>query len=183
MSLNHAILGILHLHPMTGYDLKTLYFDGSIAHFWQADQAQIYRTLDKLEAQNLVRSELVIQEHRPNRKVYHLTDTGRAEFKSWHLSTQPLPTVREPFLIQLFMARDLPNAEILGLIDAQIALHRERLATYEAISLPPLDDPEIDRWTALQRLTLEMGLASERMYLAWLTLAKETTAGLEEIVQ
>lgn len=180
MSLSHAILGILHLHPMSGYDLKTQYFDGSIAHFWHADQAQIYRTLDKLEALHLVHSELVIQENRPNRKVYHLTDAGRDEFRQWQLSVQPLPSVREPFLIQLFMANELPNSEILRLIAEQIAQHQKRLAAYQAIPLPALEDPQIDRWTALQRLTLEMGLASEAMYLQWLEMAKAVVEQLED---
>src|SRR5579875_1236367 len=44
MSLTHAILGFLNRQPMTGYDLKTQCFDISVAYFWPADQAQIYRT-------------------------------------------------------------------------------------------------------------------------------------------
>jgi DNA-binding PadR family transcriptional regulator len=99
---------------MTGYDLKTQYFDGSIAHFWPADQAQIYRTLDKLEDSGFVTSTLEIQETRPNRKVYSLTDAGREEFAAWMRTTQPLPTLREPFLIQLFMGQELTNAQIIS---------------------------------------------------------------------
>ncbi len=47
MSLKHAILGFLELSPFSGYDLKKA-FDGSVQHFWPADQAQIYRTLNQL---------------------------------------------------------------------------------------------------------------------------------------
>ena len=47
MSLGHAILGFLNREPMTGYDLKTRCFDDDAAHFWTADQAQVYRTLDR----------------------------------------------------------------------------------------------------------------------------------------
>jgi len=49
MSLPHAILGFLREQPLTGYALKTQRFDVSVANFWPADQAQIYRTLDRLE--------------------------------------------------------------------------------------------------------------------------------------
>jgi hypothetical protein len=38
--------------------------------------------------------------------------------------------------------------------------------------LPRLDASAIDRWTTLQRLTLELGLAMEKMYLEWLAVAK-----------
>ncbi len=48
MSLPHAILGFLREQPLTGYALKTQRFDVSVANFWPADQAQIYRTLDRL---------------------------------------------------------------------------------------------------------------------------------------
>ena len=44
MSLKHAVLGFLSIAPMTGYDLRK-HMEESVAHFWPADQAQIYRTL------------------------------------------------------------------------------------------------------------------------------------------
>ena len=49
MSLGHAILGFLSRRPMTGYELKTRCFDQVASHFWTADQAQIYRTLDAID--------------------------------------------------------------------------------------------------------------------------------------
>ena len=39
VSLPHAILGLLAREPMTGYDLKTRWFDRSLRYFWPADQA------------------------------------------------------------------------------------------------------------------------------------------------
>ena len=35
MSLKHALLGILTVRPMTGYELKQ-FFDSSVQHFWNA---------------------------------------------------------------------------------------------------------------------------------------------------
>src|SRR5690349_16257537 len=104
MSLTHAILGLLTQSPMTGYDLKNYSFDTSVAHFWPADQAQIYRTLDKMAEQGWVESRVEFQEDRPNRKVYSITDDGRDELQRWLLLFQPLTPYREPFLIQLFFA-------------------------------------------------------------------------------
>ena len=48
MSLAYAILGLLQQEERTGYDLKTSCFNQTVAHLWSADQAQIYKTLDKL---------------------------------------------------------------------------------------------------------------------------------------
>jgi DNA-binding PadR family transcriptional regulator len=73
MSLAHVILGLLQQQERTGYDLKTECFDDCISHLWPADQAQIYRTLDKLESQGWITCTVEIQHDRPNRKVYRIT--------------------------------------------------------------------------------------------------------------
>ena len=168
MSLPHAILGFLQMKPMTGYDLKTDCFDRSVAFFWPADQAQIYRTLDKLAEQGLVESHVELQEERPNRKVYQITDRGREELARWLQTATPLPTYREPFLVQLFFAGQLGNAEVIELLKAQAEAHQARLADYHSVPLPRLDDPGIDRSTTFQRFTLELGLRTEEAYIAWL---------------
>ena len=82
MSLDFAILGFLNYAPMSGYDLKK-YFDGSVRHFWYADQSQIYRSLAKLKEKDWVEMEVETQEDRPNRKVYSITASGRDAFQEW----------------------------------------------------------------------------------------------------
>ncbi|MCA9914760.1 MAG: PadR family transcriptional regulator, partial [Anaerolineae bacterium] len=140
MSLNHAILGLLRIQPMTGYDLKHLAFDQTVAHFWRADQAQIYRTLDKMAGEGWVTSELEIQEDRPNRKVYQVTPAGEAELERWLREEQALYTHREAFLVQLFFASSLPDEVILQHIESQITGHQARLEAYQQIDMPPSDD-------------------------------------------
>lgn len=168
MSLPHAILGFLNIKPMTGYELKTDCFDNSVHHFWPADQAQIYRTLDKLTEQGLVESQIEYQDDRPNRKVYTITEAGRGELTRWLITPQPLPIHREPFLVQLFFAAPLDNNTLITLLKQQLTAHQEQLATYQQIPLPPLDYPAITREWTLQRLTLENGLRSEQMYIDWI---------------
>jgi DNA-binding PadR family transcriptional regulator len=168
MSLPHAILGILQQQPTSGYDLKTRCFDESIAHFWPADQAQIYRTLDRMSDEGWVESQVEIQQDRPNRKIYSITEAGRVELNRWLRTPQTLPAVREPFLIQVFFARDLPNPTIIGLMQQQLTAHQERLARYHQIPLPGLGDTAADRDLTLQRLTLELGIRIEQAYIDWL---------------
>ena len=78
MELKHAILGLLSIQPMSGYDLNRA-FSNTVAHFWYADQSQIYRTLDKLTANKAITTKVIHQEGKPDRKVHSLTTTGRAE--------------------------------------------------------------------------------------------------------
>jgi DNA-binding PadR family transcriptional regulator len=154
---------------MTGYDLKTQSFDRTVAHFWPADQAQIYRTLDKLAEQGLITSIIEMQTDRPNRKVYSITDAGRAELQQWLLKPQELPLNRESFLVQLFFGGHLTNTELLAQLDAQLELHQQKLALYEQITAPMPDElPHLDRSTRLTVMTLDMGIRLEKMYIDWL---------------
>src|SRR5919106_3571520 len=115
MSLRYAILGFLSVQPMSGYDLKKA-FDGSVGHFWTADQAQIYRTLTQLIEGGLVESSHVAQQGKPDRKEHRLTDVGRAELDDWLASPEePLPT-REPFLLRVFFAGRLGRESVLQML-------------------------------------------------------------------
>jgi PadR family transcriptional regulator, regulatory protein AphA len=175
MSLPHAILGLLQKHPMTGYDLKTQCFDIAVNHFWKADQAQIYRTLDKLIEREWVSNQLEIQHDRPNRKVYSLTELGTIELQRWLAEPQELPIYRDPLLIQVFFGNLLSDAQMLRLLQQNLTVHQKLLDTYEAMpeqfTLPSLNDRHATRDRVMQRLVLEMVLNKERAYIAWLELA------------
>jgi len=172
MSLSHAILGLLRQEPMTGYDLKTRCFDQSINYFWPADQAQIYRTLDKLVDQGWVSFHIETQSPRPSRKVYSLTPAGLVELDRWLQRPQPLPLDREPFLVQLFFAKEVPNEALLGLIRLQAEAHQRKLEEYLHIPLPDAHDPQAAREDVLARLTLDLGIQIEQAYLDWLAEAR-----------
>ncbi|MBD2004521.1 MULTISPECIES: PadR family transcriptional regulator [Cyanophyceae] len=165
MSLAHAILGLLQQQERTGYDLKTGCFDGCIAHLWPADQAQIYRTLDKLVEQGWITCTVEIQSDRPNRKVYSLTEAGLAELIRWLQCPQPLATVREPLLIQMYFAAQLSNDAIINLLEQQLAARREKLAECENIDLPTLGDKAASREQIMQRLVLELVMRREQTYI------------------
>ena len=186
MALPHAILGFLSLEPLTGYDLKTQCFDQSVRYFWSADQAQIYRTLDKLQQEGHIKSELEIQEGKPNRKVYHLTDSGRKVLLKWLREPQELPVFKEPFLMQLYFSEELTNEEILKQIRYQKQQHEERLSEYFAIRdhfeqafEKRAKDPQ-KRAHTLQYLTLKFGIRLEELYLKWLEESEQVIAGLQE---
>ena len=76
MELKHAILGMLSITPLSGYDLNRA-FVGSVAHFWHADQSQIYRTLDRLAADGAIKTKVIRQSGKPDRKVHSLTPSLR----------------------------------------------------------------------------------------------------------
>lgn len=180
MSLAHVILGLLQQQERTGYDLKTECFDQCIAHLWPADQAQIYRTLDKLEAQGWIVCTVQIQHDRPNRKVYQITDAGVAELTQWLQTHQPLPISRDPLLVQLHFAAQLPNDAIIQLLEQEIETRRDKLAECEAIAASSLDDPAASREQRMHRLVVELVTRREQTYLNWLNDAIEMLRTLPE---
>lgn len=168
MSLTYVILGLLQQQERTGYDLKTECFDDCIAHLWPADQAQIYRTLDKLETQGWIACTLEIQHDRPNRKVYRITPAGETALQQWLGTHQPLPICREPLLVQLYFAAQLPNEAIIRLLEQEQLARGQKLIECEAISTSLVDNFTGDREQLLQRLVLELVTGREQTYLDWL---------------
>lgn len=169
MSLEHAILGFLQYKPLTGYDLKSV-FDMSVRHFWPADQSQIYRTLSRLAEQGLAEVEVIEQDDRPDRKVYHITGAGREELLRW--LSAPLPTKGERIaqLVQVFFAGNLTDDEVLALFRGLADHCRQALAVLQQVpeqaetsgENPPARDAFF--WM----LTLDYGIRHTQMTLDWL---------------
>jgi PadR family transcriptional regulator, regulatory protein AphA len=127
MSLEAAILGFLGEQPRSGYDLKTRCFDDAVGDFWTADQAQIYRTLDRLQTANMVSVARKRQSGRPDRKVYSLTDLGRQALTSWMSTPVPLSAPRDSFLLQLYFGASATDGDVTGQLKNRRALHQARL--------------------------------------------------------
>jgi PadR family transcriptional regulator AphA len=189
VSLDFSILGFLDRAASTGYDLKTRAFDTELAHAWSADQAQVYRTLDRLVERRFATVRLVPQRGRPDRKVYSITPSGRAALYDWLSTPHTVPPIRDPLLVQLYFAGRLPDAGVLALIQDARGAYQDRLERLrlevaamaepvqtsrgegdaegagdaEDSTRPPASGPTEERDRALRRMTL---LASTTVYRA-----------------
>lgn len=173
MSLKHAILGFLEIRPLTGYDLKKG-FDGSVQHFWPADQAQIYRTLNKLDEAGLVAVELVEQEDKPDRKVYHITENGRSALYTWLSSTLPPISEREPQMVRIFFSGFVEDETLLLRLQESLTQEQANLAATQAIlaefqqQVEDLPTPAQKRIGFFQLLTVERAILHHQTQIAWL---------------
>jgi DNA-binding PadR family transcriptional regulator len=169
MSLKHALLGFLNYHPYTGYDLKNI-FDSSVQHFWSADQSQIYRTLAQLAEEGLAAMEVVRQADRPDRKVYHITDAGRAELRTFLTGALPMAPPHSAALVLVFFAGQLPDAEVKPIFEQAADSFRRLLRQYEQVPAvierfaAEVGSP---RETFFWGLTLEFGVKAVEAHLAW----------------
>ena len=171
MSLKYAILGFLSFAPLTGYDLKKA-FDRSVQHFWPANQSQIYRTLKRMAADGWVTVSVVEQDDLPDRKVYHLTDTGLTELRRWLAQPHTETGGRSAWLIQVFFAHHLSDAELRALFEQRAAAVRAAVARLggevQGNVVRCAEEFGSAREHLLWQLTLDNGLAHLRAELAWL---------------
>jgi poly-beta-hydroxybutyrate-responsive repressor len=75
------LLFLLAQHPAHGYELmETLNKTEDLA---SADAGNLYRMLNNLESHGFVHSQWDVGESGPARKVYELTEAGRADLAAW----------------------------------------------------------------------------------------------------
>ena len=92
MSLRHALLALLTVEPMTGYDLSKA-FQASVSHVWHAPDSQIYPELRRMEADGLLVGTEVPWGPRGKKREYHVTAAGLDAFRAW--MNEPLSYTRE----------------------------------------------------------------------------------------
>lgn len=169
MSIKHALLGFLNYHPYTGYDLKNI-FDRSIQHFWQADQSQIYRSLAEIADAGWAQIEVIHQEERPDRKVYHITSAGRSELARWLTGPAPVERSHSAPMIMVFFAGMLPNDEAIAIFKQAVTYAQGALAQYDqAPAVIEEYGAEIGsaREVYFWNETLKLGRAVAEAQLAW----------------
>jgi DNA-binding PadR family transcriptional regulator len=148
---SYIVLGLLSMAGQaTPYDLKQMIL-GPVGHVWSLPHSQIYA-----EPARLARAGHLTERQEPDgrrRKLYALTDRGRAAFQEWlSVPTPELYTLRDLALLKLFFGADLP-----GLAEAQLVTHRKRLAEYEALRAQATDDAPRG-----PMLALDLGIHHER---------------------
>ncbi|WP_284500401.1 PadR family transcriptional regulator [Microbulbifer litoralis] len=167
MSLRYAVLTLLDIEPGSGYDLKRR-FERSVSHFWSASHQQMYRELHKLHDEGLLDCTEQAQAGKPDKKIYSLTDSGRAALADWVRRPAPAQKIREPFLIQLFAGHHLENDQARALVRKQLDEHRALLASYVEQNERVLNsDPALQERYWLAHQTLLLGIEAEQTWIQW----------------
>jgi len=95
VSLRYALLALLRVGPLSGYDLQKQ-FSLSVGHVWHAPDSQIYPELRKMENEGLIEGEDQTRGQRGTRRVYHVTDAGEQAYSAWMASPLDYQRVRDP---------------------------------------------------------------------------------------
>jgi DNA-binding PadR family transcriptional regulator len=177
VALGHAVLAALLEGEASGYQLAKR-FDVSVANFWSATPQQLYRELDRLEAEGLVLARVVRQQRRPDKRVFTLTDAGRADLHRFTGAPAKPVAMRDELLVKL-QAVDVGDAHAVNK-DLMARLDRAyaKLATYDRLLDEMLDGRDQD---AFERnsdrigpyVTLMGGRMYEQTNIRWCTAALE----------
>lgn len=128
----YALLGVLSIGPMSGYEIKKT-IETSLSNFWSESYGQIYPILRSLVSEGLATSYTHMQEGKPNRHVYTITEAGREELRSWLSRPIEHDVGRVEILLKLFFGSQLPASENVRKVEEFRELQQRLLAKYEGI--------------------------------------------------
>jgi len=173
--IRYTILGLLHYRNMHGYRIKE-HIEQNFGHMWSINYGQIYPNLKKLEESGLIRMTEIIQNDRkgPPKKLYSITGKGREEFAQWLArSPEKAMLLRDPFLMRFVFFGFGDPEESLRVIDEQIDHYEKSLERRQK---------NLARWEksgTYVRLTGELGVKLNEMFLDWLRHAREEILEME----
>jgi DNA-binding PadR family transcriptional regulator len=117
--MRYPFLALLASGPAHGYELKQAFEERFGRLLPPLNAGQIYTTLARLERDGLVSADDVAQNGRPNKRVYELTDGGRAALAEWVAAPAPGARLKDEFFVKLVLAGLTGVAEPKALIDRQ----------------------------------------------------------------
>ncbi|WP_411107081.1 PadR family transcriptional regulator [Streptomyces sp. cmx-4-9] len=116
MALRHAVLAALLDGEFSGYELAKS-FDIGVANFWHALPQQLYAELARLERDGLVEGRQVVQETRPNKRLFRVTEAGRAELEEFAAAASKPSVIRDDLLVKVQTADRIGSAAVIGQLE------------------------------------------------------------------
>ncbi len=164
----HALLGLLLDGPRHGYDLARHFVPGAaLGDIIHLGASHLYALLARLERDGLVAGQRQEAGSRPARRVYHLTEAGRAAALHWIAA--PVERPRDALLdfpLKLYLARHRDPACAATLISQQRSHFESYLQHLQAEATQPHDVEDAD--AAFIALVREGRAARTRALLDWL---------------
>ncbi|GGG76916.1 PadR family transcriptional regulator [Sinomonas atrocyanea] len=192
MSLRFALLALLRVGPLSGYDLQKQ-FSLSVGHVWHAPDSQIYPELRKMEAEGLIEGEEQPRGQRATRRVYHVTPAGERAFLDWMGTPLEYARVRDPAHLRAAYLEAATPAAAREFFRAHISQWEGELAQWEgelrridAVANPMLarrlavtEPGARERTVAFKRFTYEGLVDRARSEIAWARRGLELVEELE----
>jgi DNA-binding PadR family transcriptional regulator len=185
VALRHAILEALIDREASGYELAKD-FDPSANYFWHCASGQLYSELARLEEAGLTDGHEIVQDRRPNKRVFTLTEDGRRELTEFIAAPTRPSFLRDDLLVKVRAAGAEDAETILEQLEQRAAVARSRIAEFDKI-LPELrgglseqeylaDVPRVGPYLSCVR-----GRAFEQENLDWCTWAADVVRARQHV--
>jgi DNA-binding PadR family transcriptional regulator len=163
LSPEFVLMGFLNQNPGHGYDLHKRLTD-EFGYIWHVSQSQTYNILTRLEIQGYIGSTTIEQEKLPNRRLFHLTDTGIQHFNDWLNSpTQcSVHAIRVEFITRLYFLQQNQPHRLQEVFRTQINEVEKGLQRLEETRLFLAEDQ------AFNHLALDLRIRLLRSIITWL---------------
>lgn len=171
--MEYLILGLLMLSPMTGYELQQ-FIRKNLTLICSHSAGSVQTALSKLEKEGKVTTSEAAQGRR-RKKIFSITDTGRAAFSSWLAQPMQADKVKNMELSRLFFAGlARPEERLCAIRDyirqmeeicGTLCVLEEQVRHMELKELPPGTD-----WSQVlrfQRYTIQYGIAAAEFEIGW----------------
>lgn len=165
--LGYRILGVIARAPQSGYDIVK-----ALIKFRRVNISQVYPIVTEMEAHGMLRCEEVVQSGKPNKKVYHLLQPGRALLQDWIAGPTDPPEPRDEFVAKVFSlwtARPQDRARLiherLGQLDTEMAYFSGKLDALHSEHSDSTQDPET--WQFCRNILMQRRMALYRDEIQW----------------
>ncbi|MGO3474469.1 MAG: PadR family transcriptional regulator, partial [Brevibacterium aurantiacum] len=142
MSLRSALLALLRIGPMSGYELQKQ-FSQSVGHVWHAPDSQIYPELRKMATEELIVAEEQTRGSAGMRRVYHVTEAGERAFTDWMNGPLKYQRTRDAAHLRAAYLESADQAAVYAFLNEHIAhwkselqVWEDEIATIEALESP-----------------------------------------------
>lgn len=134
MNFRYGLLGFLSTQPLTGYDLHRI-FPKAV----RPTQAYIYRVLTSMVKDGFVISTSVVEEKKPLRNVFSITDKGLAELDNWLSAPLTYAFPRPSVFAQMWFGSRCGKDRLI----ADMEGYRDKIKAFleDALNFPPVEIP------------------------------------------
>ncbi|MEU1312391.1 PadR family transcriptional regulator [Streptomyces cinnamoneus] len=132
MALRHAVLAALLNEELSGYQLAKA-FDTGVANFWHALPQQLYAELTRLESDGLITGRDVVQDTRPTKRLFRVTDAGAAEMERFTAAATKPSFIRDDLLVKVQAADHVDTGELIAQLTERAAFARAKVELFGSL--------------------------------------------------
>lgn len=114
--LCYNILGVLMREPCSGYDVVR-----ALEKFRPVNISQVYPLLAEMEAKGLLSSVEVVQEGKPNKRIYRPNEFAHHVQRHWIGQPTEAPVLRDDFLVKMYSLWACPADQRRAVLEERIA--------------------------------------------------------------